>query len=78
MTLRGVMKDQSEIARIGHVTPARLSQIMGMLSLAPEIQEAILMLPRVDEGHDMVTERGYAKHQSEFGLGWPARSIGAI
>jgi len=51
---------------------------MGMLSLAPEIQEAILMLPRVDEGHDMVTERGYAKHQSEFGLGWPARSIGAI
>jgi hypothetical protein len=51
------MKDQSEIARLGHVTPARLSQIMGMLSLAPEIQEAILFLPRVHEGRDMVTER---------------------
>lgn len=52
-----VVKDQSEIARLGHVTPARLSQIMGMLSLAPDIQEAILMLPRVDEGRDRVTER---------------------
>jgi len=53
----GVVEDQGEIARLGHVTPARLSQIMGMLSLAPEIQEAILFLPRVHEGRDMVTER---------------------
>ena len=50
-------KDQSEFARLGHVTPARLSQIMGMLSLAPDIQEAILFLPRVDKGRDRVTER---------------------
>ena len=53
----GVVEDQGEIARFGHVTPARLSQIMGMLSLAPDIQEAILFLPRVDEGRDRVTER---------------------
>ncbi|QDT62451.1 hypothetical protein SV7mr_49990 [Stieleria bergensis] len=53
----GIVEDQGEIARLGHVTPARLSQIMGMLSLAPEIQEAILFLPRVDKGHDRVTER---------------------
>ena len=53
----GVVEDQGEIACFGHVTPARLSQIMGMLSLAPDIQEAILMLPRVDEGRDTVTER---------------------
>ena len=53
----GVVEDQGEIARLGHVTPARLSQIMGMLYLAPEIQEAILFLPRVNEGRDMVTER---------------------
>ena len=52
-----VVKDQSEIARLGHVTPARLSQIMGMLYLAPDIQEAILMLPRLHEGRDMVVER---------------------
>ena len=53
----GVVEDQSEIARLGHVTPARLSQIMGLLMLAPDIQEAILMLPRVHEGRDTVTER---------------------
>jgi len=52
-----VGKDQSEFARLGHVTPARLSQIMGMLSLAPDIQEAILFLPCVDKGRDRVTER---------------------
>ena len=53
----GVVEDQGEIARLGHVTPARLSQIMGMLYLAPDIQEEILMLPRVDKGRDRVTER---------------------
>ena len=53
----GVVEDQGEIARLGHVTPARLSQIMGMLYLAPDIQEAILFLPRVDKGRDRVTER---------------------
>ena len=36
---------------------ARLSRTMGLLMLAPDIQEAILMLPRVHEGRDMVTER---------------------
>ena len=53
----GVVEDQGAIARLGHVTPARLSQIMGLLSLAPDIQDAILMLPRVHEGRDTVTER---------------------
>jgi len=52
-----VVEDQGEIARLGHVTPARLSQIMGMLSLAPDIQEAILFLPRVDKGRDRMAER---------------------
>ena len=53
----GVVKDQSYLARLGQVTPARLSQIMNLLSLAPDIQEAILMQPRVDKGRDRVTER---------------------
>ena len=64
----GVVEDQGEIARIGHVTPARLSQIMGMLSLAPDIQEAILFLPRVDKGRDRVTERDVRRITRS--LGW--------
>ena len=47
----------SATAGFFYVTPARLSQIMGLLMLAPDIQEAILMLPKVHEGRDMVTER---------------------
>ena len=30
---------------------------MGLLMLAPDIQESILMLPKVHEGRDTVTER---------------------
>ena len=37
--------------------PARFSLITGLLKLTPDIQEAILPLPRVREGRDTVTER---------------------
>jgi len=39
----GEVRDYAEIARLGFVTRARLTQIMNLLLLAPEIQEAILM-----------------------------------
>jgi hypothetical protein len=50
----GVVKDYAEAARLGHVTRARISQIMSLLYLAPDIQEAILFLPRVERGGDPV------------------------
>jgi hypothetical protein len=53
----GAVADQAELARVGHVTRARLTQIMNLLNLAPDIQEAILMLPVVASGRDPVTER---------------------
>ncbi|MDB4338987.1 hypothetical protein OAA19_02640 [Rubripirellula sp.] len=53
----GVIKNQSELAHYAHVTTARMTHIMWLTNLAPEIQEAILFLPRVHEGRDMVTER---------------------
>src|SRR3712207_3152134 len=34
-----------KVARLGHVTRARVTQIMNLLNLAPDIQEAILFLP---------------------------------
>ncbi len=49
--------DYAEIARLGHVTRARVTQIMNLLHLAPAIQEAILDLPRVEAGPDPFTER---------------------
>jgi hypothetical protein len=53
----GVVTDQAEIARIGQVTTARMSQIMNLLNLAPDIQEAILFLPEVTSGKPPITER---------------------
>ena len=53
----GVVKDQAELAKLGHVTPARLTQIMAFLNLAPDIQEAILTMPMPEDGRDPVTER---------------------
>jgi hypothetical protein len=50
----GVVKDYAEAARLGHVTRARVSQIMSLLYLAPDIQEMILFLPRVERGRDPV------------------------
>lgn len=38
----GVAADYADLARLGHVTRARVTQIMNLLSLAPDIQEQIL------------------------------------
>jgi len=53
----GVVANQSELARLAHVTQPRMTQIMNLLHLAPDIQEEILFLPEVVEGRDPITER---------------------
>jgi len=40
----GQVSDQAELARVGHVSRARLTQIMDLNLLAPDIQEEILFL----------------------------------
>jgi hypothetical protein len=52
----GVVADQSELARFGHITTARMTQIMVLLNLASDIQEKILFLPRTERGRDAVKE----------------------
>ncbi|MGV3483332.1 MAG: hypothetical protein ACO1RT_02805 [Planctomycetaceae bacterium] len=53
----GHIADQAELARLGHVTRARLTQIMMLLHLAPDIQEQILFLPETVCGRDAITEK---------------------
>jgi hypothetical protein len=48
----GAVKDYAALARLGHVTRARISQIMSLLHLAPDLQEALLFLPRTQRGRD--------------------------
>jgi hypothetical protein len=39
---RGVIRDYAELARLGYVSRARITQIMNLLNLAPDIQQGIL------------------------------------
>jgi hypothetical protein len=41
------IRDYAELARLGQVTRARMTQIMKLLDLAPDIQEQILFLPPI-------------------------------
>ena len=40
----GAVRDHGELARLGHVSPARICQFMTLLHLAPAIQEYLLFL----------------------------------
>jgi hypothetical protein len=51
------VRSYTELARLGHVTSARVSQIMNLMYLAPDIQEAILFLPRTQRGRDPIILR---------------------
>ena len=53
----GAVRDQTELAELGHVTRARVTQIMNLLHLAPDIQEEILFLPRTDGSRAPIAER---------------------
>ena len=53
----GHVKDQAELARLGHVSRAWLTQIMMLLHLAPDIQEQILHLTRSNRGREPMIEK---------------------
>jgi hypothetical protein len=53
----GIVANQAELARLGHVTPARLTQILSLRQLAPDIQEEVLFLPPTQQGRAALTER---------------------
>ena len=51
---RGEVADYAELARLSYVTRARITQIMNLRLLAPDIQEELLHLPRVIGGCDPI------------------------
>jgi len=52
----GQVRDYAELARLGHVTRARFTQIMNLLLLAPSIQEQLLFWTAAD-ARNAPTER---------------------
>ncbi len=57
MVDRGEVKDYAELARLAQVTRARMTQIMNLNLLSPDIQETLLFL-EPEAGRDSVTLKG--------------------
>jgi len=53
----GTVRDYADVARLGQVTRARVTQLMNLLLLAPDLQEQILFLPKTMSGRDPISER---------------------
>lgn len=53
----GTVRSMADVARLGRVTRARITQIMDLLLLAPDVQEEILFLAGPQRGHDIVALR---------------------
>ncbi len=51
------VRDYAELAELAMASRARISQIMNLNLLCPKLQEALLFLPAVQEGGDVVTFR---------------------
>jgi hypothetical protein len=50
----GQVGSYSALATLGHVSRARISQILNLIHLAPDIQEALLFLPPTQRGRDPI------------------------
>jgi hypothetical protein len=61
MIRRGEVRDYADLARLGHVSRARITQIMNLLNLAPEIQEAVLYMDPASSPFNDVRERHLRK-----------------
>ncbi|MBL8816526.1 MAG: hypothetical protein JNL58_10890 [Planctomyces sp.] len=57
MLQNGEATDQSSLARTMQITQPRMTQILNLLHLAPDIQETILFLPRTIKGDDSIHEK---------------------
>ena len=57
LLLTGDVSDVMELARLGHVTQPRMSQILNLTLLAPNIQEELLFLPRINSGKATIHEK---------------------
>lgn len=55
----GHIHDYAEIATLGHVARARVTQIMNLRLLAPDLQEQLLNIPRVERGRDSLCLRQF-------------------
>ncbi len=65
----GQITNQSELAYYARITRARLTQILTLLNLAPDIQEQILFLPRTTKGRGEIQEKDIRQIAMELDWG---------
>jgi hypothetical protein len=58
--------DCRELAHCGHVSRTRLTQILNLLSLAPDIQERLLFLAAAEKGRDAISEKQIRSLVAEY------------
>jgi len=61
----GELRDLADAARVLGLTRARVTQLMNLLLLAPELQLAVMELPLTVNGRDTVTERSLRRIVAE-------------
>jgi len=74
----GVVADYATLARLGHVTRARVTQVMNLTLLTPAIQEELLFLPPVARGRDPLVLRDLLPLAAEPDWGRQLRAWEAI
>ena len=69
----GVIRDQAEVAALVGVSRARISQVMALTYLAPDIQEDVLDLTPATEGRDPIHHRDLTRIAAE--PAWDAQRL---
>jgi hypothetical protein len=62
----GVIANYAQLARLGHVSRARVTQIVNLRLLAPDLQEAVLFLPPTVRGRDPIHVRQLQRVAAEL------------
>ena len=62
----GLITNQSDLARYAQITPARMTQILTLLNLSPDIQEELLFLSRTTVGRKEIQEMAVRKIAMEL------------
>ena len=51
----GTVSDYSQLAELAQVSRARITQIMNLNLLSPDLQETVLFFPKIEGGRDKLT-----------------------
>ena len=74
----GAVQNYRELADAGQISRARMSQIMRLSDLAPQIQEELLFLPKTMAGPDRFTEKTLRQIASSIDWDWQTKQFRAL